>query len=233
MERFFDYFAPAHYDLDLRINDEKTRISGTAVITGEAKAETIKLHAVRMEIKSVQLDGAKFEGFTHEDGVLTLKNIPVATHEIKVKFVSRIEADMEGAYLSTYEHEGETEKMVVTQFESHYARECFPCVDEPIAKATFSLKLTSLEEDTLLSNMPATFTTAQEGHKTVEFAESPRMSTYMLGLIRPQRTSNIPPSLPPMFSTSTMIALRRRSHYQRWTSSLCQILKPARWKTGA
>ena len=183
MERFFDYFTPAHYDLDLRINDEKTRINGTVVISGEAKAETIKLHAVRMEIKSVYLDGAKFEGFRHEDGVLTLEGVSVAAHEIKVKFISQIEADMEGAYLSTYENAGVTERMVVTQFESHYARECFPCVDEPIAKATFSLKLTSVEDDTLLSNMPATFTTAQEGHKTVEFAESPRMSTYLLAFV--------------------------------------------------
>ena len=91
MERFFDYFTPAHYDLDLRINDEKTRINGTVVISGEAKAETIKLHAVRMEIKSVYLDGAKFEGFRHEDGVLTLEGVSVAAHGIKVKFISQIE----------------------------------------------------------------------------------------------------------------------------------------------
>ena len=183
MERFFDYFAPTHYDLDLKIDDAKTKINGTVVINGEAKTETIKLHAVRMDIKSVYLDGAKFESFTHTDGVLALKGISVAAHEIKIKFVSQIKPDMEGAYLSTYEHDGETEKMVVTQFESHYARECFPCVDEPIAKATFSLKLSSIEEDTLLSNMPATFTTAQEGHKTVEFAETPRMSTYLLAFV--------------------------------------------------
>ena len=180
MERFFDYFVPAHYDLDLTINDEKTKINGITVITGEAKAETIKLHAVRMDIKSVYLDGAKFESFTHEDGVLSLNGISVAEHEIKIKFVSRIEADMEGAYLSTYKYEENVEKIVVTQFESHYARECFPCIDEPIAKATFSLKITSVEDDTILSNMPAIFTTAQEGHKTVEFAETPRMSTYLV-----------------------------------------------------
>lgn len=183
MERFFDYFAPAHYDLDLKIDDEKTKIAGTAVISGEAKAETVKLHAVRMDIKSVYLDGAKFEGFTHEDGVLSLKNISAGEHEIKVKFISYIKDDMEGAYLSTYEYEGATERLVVTQFESHYARECFPCIDEPIAKATFSLKITSVEADTILSNMPAVFTTAQEGHKTVEFAETPRMSTYLVAFV--------------------------------------------------
>ncbi len=180
MERFLDYFTPEHYDLDLNINDEKTRISGTATIRGEAKAESIKLHAVRMDIKSVQLDGVKFEDFVHAENVLTLSHISLGVHELKIKFISRIESDMEGAYLSTYEHDGVTEKIVATQFESHYARECFPCIDEPSAKATFALKITSIDGDQILSNMPAAFTTVQEGRKTVEFAETPRMSTYLV-----------------------------------------------------
>ena len=97
MERFFDYFTPEHYDLDLTINDEKTRINGVAIIRGEAKAESIKLHAVRMEIKSIHLDGAKFEDFGHADGVLALNHLAVRTHELKIKFISQIKADMEGA----------------------------------------------------------------------------------------------------------------------------------------
>ena len=179
MERFFDYFTPEHYDLDLKINDEKTRIHGTVLLRGVAKVETIKLHAVRMEIKSVSVDGVKFEDFTHADGVLMVK-MSLGEHELKIKFVSKIEADMEGAYLSTYEYEGETQKIVATQFESHYARECFPCVDEPRAKATFKLRICSVEGDQILSNMPVEFTTVQEGLKTVEFAETPRMSTYLV-----------------------------------------------------
>ncbi len=180
MERFFDYFAPSHYDLDLKIDAEKTKITGVAQIRGAVKAETIKLHAVRMDIKSVFIDGAKFEGFTHSEGVLSLGGLAIGEHELKIKFVSKIESDMEGAYLSTYEYNDITEKIVATQFESHYARECFPCVDEPIAKATFSLKISSVDTDTILSNMPASFTTTQDGVKTVEFVETPRMSTYLV-----------------------------------------------------
>ena len=180
MERFFDYFAPSHYDLDLKIDAEKTKLAGEAVIRGDVKAETIKLHAVRMDIKSVYIDGTKFESFTHTDGVLSLGGQALGGHEYKIKFISKIESDMEGAYLSTYEYNGEIEKIVATQFESHYARECFPCIDEPIAKATFSLKITSVTTDTILSNMPASFTTNQDGWKTVEFAETPRMSTYLV-----------------------------------------------------
>ena len=43
-----------------------------------------------------------------------------------------------------------------TQFESHFAREAFPCVDEPEAKATFdlSLRFDQAEGELALSNMP-------------------------------------------------------------------------------
>ena len=50
--------------------------------------------------------------------------------------------NMEGAYLSTYDYEGEKEIIVTTQFESHYARQAFPCIDEPAAKASFQLTIT-------------------------------------------------------------------------------------------
>ena len=66
--------------------------------------------------------------------------------------------DAEGYLI--YQEEGEkkphTERLVSTQFESHYARECFPCIDEPEAKATFDLKIITPDtEDTVISNMPA------------------------------------------------------------------------------
>ena len=57
---------------------------------------------------------------------------------------------MQGAYLSTYEYEGREERIVSTQFESHYARECFPCIDEPAAKATFDLTITIPDADDIV-----------------------------------------------------------------------------------
>ena len=87
---------------------------------------------------------------------------------------------MQGAYLSSYQHEGREELLVSTQFESHYARECFPCIDEPEAKATFDLMITIPDEDDeIISNMPATKTVKTNG-KTVTFEQTPRMSTYLL-----------------------------------------------------
>lgn len=88
---------------------------------------------------------------------------------------------MEGAYLSTYQLGDTTETIVATQFESHYAREAFPCIDEPAAKATFDLKITLPDDadDLILANTPVK---NHEGSTTI-FERTPRMSTYLLAFV--------------------------------------------------
>ena len=103
---------------------------------------------------------------------------------------------MEGAYISTYEYNGKTETIVATQFESHYAREAFPCIDEPEAKAVFELSIAVPEEskDIILSNMPevksrvaalrnAPNQALPSGYKMISFEPTPRMSTYLLAFV--------------------------------------------------
>ena len=182
MERFLDYFVPERYDLDLRINAEKTKLDSTAIIYGEAKTSTIKFHFVKSTVKRIAIDDLDWTDYTVKDGVLEIYNVSIVNHAITIKYIAPIEADMQGAYLSTYtDNEGNPQKIVATQFESHYARECFPCIDEPAAKATFKLSIsTPDQEDQVISNMPAEFTTTQDGIKKVEFAETPRMSTYLV-----------------------------------------------------
>ena len=72
--------------------------------------------------------------------------------------------------------------MVSTQFEALDARKCFPCVDEPSAKATFSASLEVDAHLTALSNMPEVKVEALPGgkRKLVTFMRTPKMSTYLL-----------------------------------------------------
>lgn len=181
MERLLDYFRPDRYKIAIDIDSEKTRYDAVAEISGQAKSDTIKLHAVKLRVNKVTVDGEEKE-FIRRDGVIVLEKVSTDKKiKICVEYSASITSEMQGVYLSTYKLEDKTGKIVATQFESHYARECFPCIDEPAAKATFDLIISSaVPTDTILANMPAKKEDLTEDKKTVTFERTPKMSTYLV-----------------------------------------------------
>ena len=197
MERLLDYFRPEEYLLDIVIDKNKKTIGGVVVVTGEVLEKTVKFHAVDLDISEVKVDGndAKYEA----DGeVLVISGLNLGKAEILVRYAGKLNENMEGAYLSTYEYKGKTETIVATQFESHYAREAFPCIDEPEAKAVFKLSISVPDKDDLiLANTPEVFekhhlgrTQGRSAELTVldsafskTFEPTPRMSTYLLAWV--------------------------------------------------
>lgn len=170
MERFLEYFVPEKYQLDLFIDKTKKTIEGKVRVIGAVKAENIKFHAVGLSVEQVLVDGKKCD-FEVVDGVLTLFKVPRDASVVEIGYNGTLNENMQGAYLSTYEYEGKTEVLVATQFESHYAREAFPCIDEPAAKAVFEVNIeTPDKEDMILTNVSL-------GEPT------PRMSTYLLAWV--------------------------------------------------
>ena len=167
MERLIDYFVPEKYDLDFCFDKEQKSFAGVAVVTGEVKQETIKFHAVNLDIKSVTANNKPMK-YKVENDALVLFDMELGEAEIRISYDGVLNENMEGVYLSTYEHNGKTEKIIATQFESHYARQAFPCIDEPEAKAVFDVKINLPEgsDDLVLVNTP-----------------SPRMSTYLLAFV--------------------------------------------------
>ena len=185
MNHLLDNFEPTNYKLDLNINKHTKVLSGAVTITGQAKANVFALHAVDMTIDNITVndcnyDGAEYDGHELHFAKADINN-PV---EITISYHKALNENMEGAYLSTYQYEGHEDRIVTTQFESHYAREAFPCIDEPAAKATFDLTITVPDEaDLILANTPANSITVENGSKTAIFETTPRMSTYLLAFI--------------------------------------------------
>ena len=200
MERLLKYFVPEKYILDLYVDKFKKTIGGEVKVLGKALEETIKFHAVDLEISDVLVNGEKAT-FKANGEILEVYGVLPGEVEVTIYYSGTLNGNMEGAYLSSYEYEGKEEIIVATQFESHYAREAFVCIDEPAAKAVFELSITTSEEDMVLSNMPEDFTKSHFGHaqgrsprltvlygtllksKTTTFQPTPRMSTYLLAFV--------------------------------------------------
>lgn len=181
MERLLEYFKPNHYDIILNINRHTKKAKGYVKITGQPKGGVVKLHAKDLTIDRAMLQG-EIVDFTHKDNILEIPYFP-ELEEVSLEFYYHfaLNTNMEGVYLSSYKYEGKEETLVSTQFESHYAREAFPCIDEPAAKATFSLTLeVPDQDDTVISNMPKLKTARSKDGQTITFEETPRMSTYLL-----------------------------------------------------
>lgn len=206
MERLLDYFRPENYQLELRVNKKTEAVQGHVLIKGEKVGPTIKLHAKNLKITAVTVNGELKPTRQSEDILEILELDALAENQLQIdlKYHFKLNSNMEGVYLSTYEFEGKTERIVSTQFESHYAREAFPCVDEPEAKATFDLKIIDTDAtDTILSNMPIKTERVLEYNsvdpdqspaqgvglnttvrrKIVEFETTPKMSTYLLAFV--------------------------------------------------
>lgn len=178
IRRLLDYFVPQHYQLQLNIELEQSRFSGQVTVTGETVGKQARLHSKDLDILSVKTERNDSPDWRLSEDELIIDD---TTNEITVQFQGRLsDTAMNGLYLCKYRQDGHTRRLFATQFESHYARKCFPCIDEPSAKATFDLSITvnSPDVQTVLSNMPG-----EQVNHTWRFQTTPKMSTYLLAFV--------------------------------------------------
>lgn len=180
MQRLFDQFHPKHYNVtwDLTNIKSERKVSGTVTITGEALDAGIKLHAAHLDIGEVSVNRAQVTEFSYQHGILEIPLDESGAVTVDIKFSLTVTDAMHGIYPCYYKLDGKTYELYATQFESHHAREAFPCIDEPEAKATFDIGIIS-SEPILLSNMPIK---AKDGNLTT-FDTTPRMSTYLVAFV--------------------------------------------------
>ncbi len=212
MERFLNHFVPELYDLELFLFRKKELLRGTVRVEGEIIGDKVKFHAVNLRIQEVSFQALHWRGsditplrscdYYYDDQTLEIPINAEMQDELEkvsqinqeedyetrrlatftIKYETSLNHNMQGCYLSTYDYNGEEQRLIATQFESHYAREAFPCIDEPAAKAKFSLTLLVpdyTEKDVVLANTPLL---AKDCNRFT-FQTTPRMSTYLLAWV--------------------------------------------------
>lgn len=178
-KHYYEKFQPNHYDLYLDINRETKQIKGQTTITGTAKTSDISLHQKYLKIASVKVNEQKVD--------FTVDKVAEAIHfsvgqtgltKIVVDYTAPLTDTMMGIYPSYYEVNGQKKQIIGTQFETTAARQAFPSVDEPEAKATFNLAIKFDEKpgETIIANMPENH--VKDG--VHYFDETKRMATYLI-----------------------------------------------------
>lgn len=183
--RLYQFFKPSYYELSLTPNKSTLRFSGSVSIDGAlAPRQTeLHLHAKDLIVSEVAInaDHRKFKIDPKNDElIIMLQPKDAGKIRVSITFEGSITKPMHGLYPC----ETRTGDIILaTQFESHHAREVFPCIDEPEAKAVFSLSLTTPTNDIVLANTEPQKTLRGTDLTTTVFEDTPVMSTYLLAFV--------------------------------------------------
>ena len=183
VKHFIETFVPEHYDLFLDLNRADKTFSGKVTITGEAKTSKISLHQKDLTVEAVEVAGqARPFTLDKDNEALYIELEATWSVVVTINYTGKITDNMTGIYPSYYTVDGVKKEIISTQFESHFAREAFPSVDEPEAKATFdlALKFDQAEGELALSNMPEIDVENRKATGVWKFETTPRMSSYLL-----------------------------------------------------
>ena len=179
LTHFYQTFQPEHYNIYLDINRATKTISGQTKITGDAQATAINIHQKFLAVSAVQADGQEVPFKLDADNeAIHIDLAKAGKTTLTITYTAPLTDSMMGIYPSYYEVDGEKKQIIGTQFETTAARQAFPCVDEPEAKATFDLaiKFDEHADEIIISNMPEVKTENGVHY----FDTTVKMSTYLI-----------------------------------------------------
>ena len=189
------HVAPTRYELRLEPDLSTAAFIGSAVVTlavSEATSEIV-LNAAELSVTEAVVTGERGETYR---GTVSLDEplercrlgfdgrLTPGTWRLRLSFSGMLNDKLRGFYRSTYKDQtGATRTLAATQFEATDARRAFPCWDEPSFKAVFACTLVIDPALTAVSNTRVTGEHVERGRKVVTFAETIRMSTYLVAFV--------------------------------------------------
>lgn len=188
---------PVQYDIflvpDLKENTFRGQLNVTIevreptreICMNAAELEITRAHIVSEEDASFPQEGLVASDAAHERCTITFaETIGPGVWNLALAFHGTLNDQLHGFYRSTYtDKDGNLHTLAVTQFEATDARRAFPCWDEPEFKAVFSVTLVIDPTFTAVSNTAVTSERIVGGKKIVCFADTIKMSTYLVAFV--------------------------------------------------
>ncbi|KKU19885.1 MAG: hypothetical protein UX30_C0006G0015 [Candidatus Saccharibacteria bacterium GW2011_GWA2_46_10] len=191
--RLYRQFQPAKYQLILSIDPKAMTFTGSVIVDGVKTGPPSKrlvFHQKNLKIKNAKISRLDKSGKREislsrinlhksytEVRLHTNEVVYPGHYQVEMAFSGRITDAMHGIYPCYFDKRRKI--LIATQFESHHAREAFPCIDEPEAKAVFELTLET-PKAAVIGNTPVRKQRTEDGRQKTEFEASPKMSSYLL-----------------------------------------------------
>ncbi len=197
--RLYEQFQPEKYGLALKIDAEAMVFSGRVMIQGKKvgrPSKRLTFHQKGLKVTDAKVSRQDKKGeqqfeigrINNQDSFDEVRLHSEAlfypgNYTVILDFEGQITRPMNGIYPCFFTHKGQEKKLIATQFESHHAREAFPCIDEPEAKATFDLTLVSPPGEIVIANTPIKQQSTEADRQITTFETTPNMSTYLLAFV--------------------------------------------------
>ncbi|CAF3083526.1 unnamed protein product [Rotaria socialis] len=194
IHRLSTNIIPSHYRLYIDASQlEELVFQGTLDIDIQIKKITaeIILNSVNLNITEVGFQDHKFTSIVlngsvefnreYEQAIIKFhQQLNPGNGRLYLSFNGKINDQLNGFYRT----QSDNFLGACTQFEPGYARQAFPCFDEPSFKANFTITIRSHKNLTTLSNMPVK-SKSNGGNDTYvyEFETTPIMSTYLVAYV--------------------------------------------------
>jgi puromycin-sensitive aminopeptidase len=174
----------------------------TLEIELDKSRRSIRLHAVDLRVSRprIEIAGRIRRGRVKKipaNGMIAVefdKPVPAGVAILRLGFAGKLRKDLCGLYgVSVGDR-----RYAFTQLEAADARKFFPCFDEPALKARFTISVTTSAANKVISNGQVRRTERRaDGRKTVHFAQTPPLSTYLIALAVGDLQASKPVSLGP------------------------------------
>ncbi|XP_019765987.2 glutamyl aminopeptidase isoform X2 [Dendroctonus ponderosae] len=181
---------PALYDLFLYPDLQTGLFKGSVIISlaVSGQASSIVLHSNGLNITKVLVNEEQADfnvepayeivTITRKDG----SNFTSLSDVLNIEFNGDMKNRIVGLYTSSYSSDGKTTTIATSKFEPTYARQAFPCFDEPNMKAQYIVHLLKPKEENYiaLSNYPVDKIDDYDStNELVTFKQTVSMSTYL------------------------------------------------------